>query len=713
MRFILFILVFLPFLAFSQHQTNIDFEFLNQDSQDVKQNARLELGLTLPDSVLQLIEEYLGGEPHNRGGLNPFVSWDIDVKAHFKFLSGSEEFTAIGFWYTKIERNSSYNRWNQMHTKLPYRVRYAPSEIGTWEVYVQVDIKGIPTYSTDAVKFTVVKSATKGHVTYNKDTEYLEREGKTILPIGLNLPFPSNKNNLMYSMDKEETLDVGVWENYTQQVKDYIAQGGEYFRMFLHPSSTEIEFEEVGFYQDRQNFAWEIDQIIQLCEDNNTLIQFNLMYHSYFMKLGDYHQFRFDYSDYWHDVNVWPYKDPNEISGYSRILDSKTPSDMFLSELGMRFLKQRARYVMARWGYSTSISNVELLCEPWHIDENPYEHDVPYDAITPAGDTARKAVYEYHKQMSSYIKDSIQYDQHLLSAVGRFPAGKDRIYSHLTEEDPEFIDSTWFLDNIDMITISYYSKSPEKMIITKSNKNNEFYENENSMASTIERLKTASGKPVLLGESDHGDDTGECSDYEGHYIDVMRTAFTGAVGHNIWAVFLVDEARGRNEEESWGRIIAAKNYFNSAWFLQLLTEKEALGRQKEKFQNSEKHIVETQYIIGSNKTTAAGYIYNRTFNINTAAGGAFEGLEESKCNLYDSAFSAPVEITWKPQRMHVEGLRSLTKYRIMYYSYVDHAFLYQAELRTSLFGKLKLVHPVLIPEKEQNPLVWYRIEKVN
>src|SRR5690554_7743734 len=84
----------------------------------------------------------------------------------------------------------------------------------------------------------------------------------------------------MYSIDKEETLNVEVWEAYHDQVKRYIDQGGEYFRMFLHPSSTEIEFEEVGYYHSRQNFAWEIDRIIDLCEESNTLIQLDLMYHS-------------------------------------------------------------------------------------------------------------------------------------------------------------------------------------------------------------------------------------------------------------------------------------------------------------------------------------------------------------------------------------------------------------------------------------------------
>jgi hypothetical protein len=431
------------------------------------------------------------------------------------------------------------------------------------------------------------------------------------------------------------------------------------------------------------------------------------------MKLGDYYQFKYDYSDYWYSEHEWSTKDPNEISGYSRILDSKTPSDMFLTQMGMHYLKQRARYIMARWGYSTSISNVELLCEPWHINENPHAHDSPYDELTPAGDTARKAVYEYHKQMASYILDSLHYNQHLLSAVGRFPAGKTGIYSHLTEEDPNFIDSTWYLDQIDFITISYYSKSPEKVLISKLNKNNDCGDDENSMACTIERLKRTYGKPVLMGESDHGDGTHHCSDYQGHYLDIMRYPFSGAIGHNIWATFIEDEKAQRFESDSWPRIIAAKDYFNSDWFIELIDNKQFIGRQKSDFQGSKKDVVETQYIIDEEKSTAAGYVYNRTFNVNTAAGLTLEEIETTPCALNNIDYSTPVTITWKPQRMHVEGLQSFTKYRMLFYNYVDQSFIYQAEFRSSIFGKLKLVHPALIPEKDKNPLIWFRIEKMN
>lgn len=391
---------------------------------------------------------------------------------------------------------------------------------------------------------------------------------------------------------------------------------------------------------------------------------------------------------------------------------------MFLTTQGMRYLKQRTRYIMARWGYSNSLSALELLSEPWHIDENTHSHEMPYDDLSEAGDIARKAVYEYHKQIANYIKDTLRYDQHLLAGVGRFPAGKTAIYSHVTDETPDFIDSTWYLDNLDFISISYYSASPEKLIHSKSSANNKFGEDENSMATTIERLRETYGKPVFFGESDHGDGSHECSNYQGHKIDLMRYPFTGSIGHFIWAAFarsdeFENNVRVRDETVSWPYVIAAKDYYNSKAFKEVARNKRALGREKSRFASSDKYLVEHQYIIGENQEAAVGYVYNRTFNLKTAGARRGVSIEGAPCVRVDEELAIPVEISWRPKRMKVEGLQSFQKYRVLFFGYSNQSLLMQAEIRTSLLGKLKLTHPVLVPEKTKTPLLWYRIEKLN
>src|SRR5699024_2445058 len=112
-------------------------------------------------------------------------------------------------------------------------------------------------------------------------------------------------------------LHLEAWIEYSGMVHEFIQKGGRFFRMMMAPSAMGIEFEEVGNYQKRQNFAWEMDQIIRLCEKTNTLVSFNMMYQNFFAKAGGYYAYRFDYANFWPDKNAWPYKDPNPPSGYS------------------------------------------------------------------------------------------------------------------------------------------------------------------------------------------------------------------------------------------------------------------------------------------------------------------------------------------------------------------------------------------------------------
>ena len=680
--------------------------------ENMEKNRCVEIGVSPSQILLTEIQTYLISEPHQRKGLNPFVSWDVNITAEFTHLKTGRKEHGIAFWYTDVKRDYTNGHWKQLKTDLPFRIRFAPPLGGDWNVKVFQETNSKNRRLVDELTISVKEIENPGHVNVHSSKRYLERDGEIILPTGVNLPFPYVDNNLLYSQDRDEKLKLRSWVEYRKLVQQYLVQGGKYFRFFVHPSTTDIEFEEVGYYQGRQHLAWEIDQIVKMCEENNALINFNLMYHTMMMKMGDYYQFKYDYTDNWHDKTVWPYKDINHISGYSKLLSSKTPSDMILKEEGFKYLKEKTRYMMARWGYSTALSNVELVSEPWHIDQNGFTHVTPYDSISTEGDRARKAAYKYHSGIASYIKDSLSIKNKLIGAVGRFPAGNNRIHSHLTSSTPDQIDSTWYDQNIDFISISYYSSSPEKTIVSKNSSNNECGSNENSMACVIERLHETYNKPLLFGESDHGDGTPICSDLQGHRIDVKRYLYTGAAGHYIWAAFNYPDTTNeqiQDERESWSEIINAQEYYNSSEMKKIFATQFIQGRQKLPFKGSRQALVEQQYLIDSSRTEAAGYIYNRSFNVHTASGN--EVSKESTCYLYSEDYQTPVAITWKPQKLKVTGLRSFKKYTIRYYGFTRGEFLVQDEIRTSLFGKLKLKHPTLTPTKKGNPLIWYSIRE--
>jgi hypothetical protein len=679
-------------------------------------NNRVEFGIAPPAQISNEIKRYMRGKPHQREGLNPFVSWDVNITAELVNLETGDSAKGIAFWYTDVKRDTATHYWNFLKTESPFRLRFSPSSAGKWEANFYATIKNGTKEHIGQSTFYVKNSDDPGHVIISKEHFNFERNQKIIYPAGVNLPFPYIANNLLYSQDPDEQLNLRAWENYRNDVQRFLDEGGKYFRLFMHPSSTDIEFEELGYYESRQHFAWEMDKILDLCEQNNGLINLNLMAHTLFMKLGDYHQFKYDYSDYWHDKSIWPYKDINPISGYSRLLSSKTPSDMFLNKRTLLYLQERIRYIMARWGYSTAISSFEIMSEPWHVDENNQTHEVPYGELTPAGDTARLAVYHYHSQIASYIKNELNIKSKPIGAVGRLPLGSSGIYSHNTPTLPAQIDSTWYDDNIDFISISFYSKSPAKAIVSKNSPTNESGENENSIACAIRKLQEAYDKPVIFAEADHGDNSHVCSDLEGHKIDIKRFAYTGAAGHYIWAAFMYPENEGSSgnridERKSWPQIIMAERYFNSPQFKKLLQRQLIQGRQKSSFAGSDQDVVEHQYIMDCSQSTAFGYIYNRTFNVFTAGQSTIN--KQSGCYLSDEDFQTPIAITWKPQKLKVSGLKWAMRYTVRYFDYTKGKLFYVQNERTSLFGKLTLKHPTLTPYKNGNPLFWYRIELEN
>jgi hypothetical protein len=718
LSFLLILLIVFSSSAQELPFERIDLKVLSGQTEKVAKYSKFELGFALPTNLKKAIDDYLYSPRFNRSGINPFVSWDLDVTATFSHRTTGEVHTVDGFYYREMKRDVKGNTWTDENTPYPMRIRFAPSQIGNWTVKVEVKVKGEKKYESNTLTFTTIDSDKKGYVEVHENGRYLKRDGKVIVPTGNNIPFPYVNNNLLYSKKKHETLNIDAWVEYRELVKRYALEGGEYFRFFLTPAATDIEFEEIGYYYDRQNFAWEVDQMIELCEQEDVLIDFNMMLHTIVMQLGDYYQYKFDYTDNWPDEKAWPYKDVNYPSGYSRLLNSKMPSDMFLEAESMRYLKERTRYIIARWGYSTAISMFELLSEPWHVDEDGLNHYAPYDSLGKAGDKARKAAYNYHHTMASYIKDSLSHKQHLLGAVGKFPVGSSAILSHSVYDKEQYIDSTWFDENIDVLSISYYTPHPDKMIISKKGRDNNRCENEeNSFACVIQRLQETYGKPIIFGESDHGDGTHTCSDFQVLQIDAMRYAFTNAAGHYVWAGFNYSDEKStsnpiQDERESWSGIIASKEFFNSDWQTKLFEDFGVQGREESDFQGSEEDLVEHQYIINESKSKAAGYVYNKTFNVYTATGALDAEIDSnSRCFLPFPEYRVPTTITWKPQRLKIEGLKSWKKYRIFYYGYMDGTFLNEVEVRSSLFGKLKLVHPALEADKDQNPLIWYRVEE--
>lgn len=709
-RLLLFICLFVK-ISFSQFTGNAT---ILTSPQNIQKFRLLEIGIELDSLINELITNFVEGKRVNANhSINPFLAWEIAIQAVFQNDSTEEVYVRDAFFKINKKRDLPNNRYIDEPTKHPFVVRFSPPKSGNWNVSFQASVRERHAIYIPTMNFSVNESEHPGYVTVQQNKRYFERDGEPVFPIGINLPFPTVKNNMTYSQRPRETLEPIAWTQYMGDVRRYIQEGGEFFRFFLHPSASDIEFEIIGNYLNRMHLAQEIDTLIALCEENQAMIHFNLMFHTSIMKLADYWQFRWDFADYWHDENVWPHKDINPVYGYSTLLNSRTPSDMFTDLKALDFLKQRMRYVHARWGYSTAIHSYEILCEPWHLNENWYEKEVPYDEPGELGDITRSTLKNYHRLMANYFKNELKAPQ-LIGAVGRLPRDEVNIFSHPIGEGYEQNDSTWMDPNIDYIAISYYANHPDKMIISKRGKNNNICEvGENAFACAVEKLFNAYQKPIFIAESDFGDGTHTCSDLLGHRIDIMQVPLTGVAGHFIWAAFSHQPnppITKIDERLSWPHIIQAKDFYKEHLSPIIHNQAFVQGRERQRIRGTNQYLKNHQYILSDNGLNGVGYVANLTFNLHTIASENQNLSENDRCFYNNTAFTTSRIIDFKPNAMRIQGLAPKTELDLFYFDFLTGEFVNHTTIKSNRRGNARLVHPILGYSRENKPILWYVVK---
>lgn len=718
-KFALFIALCLLLTANAQQnipQKPIELSLLSHRNVDqVEQRSKVEIGFSVPSELQLKIHNFFNGRSVDKNlKVNPFLEWELLVEATFTHLNSNKKIIRHGFYYRKMTRDSVQDYWKDVRDDFTLRVRFLPEEIGQWKCEIEIKEHGKPKYQTQPILFTVNPSSNPGYVKVDEGKRYFKRDEKIIVPTGINQPSPYVGNNMIHNWSNESRLSMESWKLFNNDIENYALQGGKFFRFFLMPSCSDIEFEELGNYYERLNFAWEIDKMLEICEREEVLINFNMLYHTPFMRMADYHQFRWDYTSNWHDQKAWPYRDQNPPYAYSTFLNSKMPSDMFLNEETLKYAKQRVRYIISRWGYSTAIGSFEVMSEPWHVNEDSFHKETPYDSTGQMGDDARKAAHTFHREIANYIKTDLNHHYQPIGAVGKLRRKEGEFFSHPVNPNFNYNDSTWFEENIDFISISYYSSDPSKMIISKKGKSNNLCESsENAVFCAVENLRNTYNKPVLLGEADHGDGTHYCSELEGHYIDVMRYNLNGVAGHYLWRAFAYPHSSNSatlDERETWPGIISAQEFYNSETVLDILAQFGLQGREKNDTRGVNTTIKEHQYIIDSIRENGVGYIYNRSYNVHTAPIEK-EGIENTSCYIDNNELNQAQDISWKPKRMKIEGLNRRADYTIKFYSYKTGSFLAADTIKSSFFGNLTLEHPDLGSNRKENPLIWYILER--
>lgn len=253
-----------------------------------------------------------------------------------------------------------------------------------------------------------------------------------------------------------------IYEIYADEISK---NDGNFCRFFLNSHGLNFEREQLGIYETRKVEMFEMDKLLELFHDKGIYIDLVLAEPSdfwinleYFNDINDPHP---NYGGLtFHQNNTWrwnPYRDnsgnipsgdcvtyfdayvfdplisnnfnpdyndpPNVNELYKGIKNVFSPLCFFTNDQAKKYFKNRLRYLVARWGYSTNIAYYEIYneidqtfavfdadkpCEPGKKGINmyyPYSPEACGDDVIPGAPAyIRSAVTDWVNEMAKYLK---------------------------------------------------------------------------------------------------------------------------------------------------------------------------------------------------------------------------------------------------------------------------------------------------------------------
>jgi len=345
---------------------------------------------------------------------NPFDSKEIALDMLLTSPAGKS--LALPCYY--VSGNSSTSKW---------KARFAAQENGVYQYRFTLTKNNVIAVTTNDYSLEVAPSAGNGflHKNPNSNWSFLFDSGKSFRGIGENVGWESRS-----------------WEsntyNYDTFLKELANNGSNFFRTWMCAWNLPLEWKTVvdtkRYINSTEYFhpggIKRMDQLVDKADSLGMYIMLALDWHGAVMN-----------SDRWNINNY------NSANGGPVV----TPNEFFTSVLAKDKYKNRLRYLVARWGYSTSIGAWEFFNE---IDNASYS--------TPAIPDAD--IKNWHSEMSAYLSQIDPY-QHLIT----------------TSVSHRDISGMAALPHIDF-------------------NQRHVYNNTGGIASTLKSYVSSTGKPYVIGE---------------------------------------------------------------------------------------------------------------------------------------------------------------------------------------------------------------------
>ncbi len=334
---------------------------------------------------------------------NPFDSRDIQLDMMIKAPSG-EKLVLPCYFESKLDGTSLW------------KARFAPAETGKYSYHFQVMKKGKIVETTGDKSFISKESANEGFLRTNNYWTFKFDSGKLFRGIGENICWDPRRGD-----DEKFT--------YEYLLPKVSSNGANFMRVWMHQGSLPGEWtlprqrgSQVADEADSRN---RFDEILELAKENGIYVMLAMDVHGMYM-----------------EESGWGRQAFNSKNGGP----AKTPAEFFSLEESRIKYKNKLRYFVARWGYSTNLAFWEFFNE---VDNAAFTRSPKDSILIPLDQVA-----QWHDVMSTYLKSIDPYKHMVTTSVSHreipgmwdlenMDLNQKHIYKRTTSMRPETMEAAY------------------------------------------------------------------------------------------------------------------------------------------------------------------------------------------------------------------------------------------------------------------------------